>query len=78
MPSAASLLPRSNRPSGLRPAFDLNRIRADFPILKQQVHGKPLVYLDNAATTQKPHAVLDAMDRYYDQDNANVHRGVHL
>ncbi len=53
------------------------RVRADFPILQQQVHGKPLVYLDNAATSQKPLAVLEAIQNYYGQDNANVHRGVH-
>ncbi|HSG46184.1 MAG TPA: cysteine desulfurase [Longimicrobiales bacterium] len=52
-------------------------IRRDFPALHQEVHGKPLVYLDNAATTQKPRAVLDAVQRYYAQDNANVHRGIH-
>ncbi len=52
-------------------------IRGDFPALAQSVHGKPLVYLDNAATTQKPLAVLDAMQRYYLQDNANVHRAAH-
>lgn len=51
--------------------------RADFPILDQRVHGHPLVYFDNAATSQKPRAVLDALDRYYRQDNANVHRGIH-
>lgn len=51
--------------------------RADFPILAQQVRGEPLAYLDNAATTQKPHAVLDAIDRYYREINANIHRGVH-
>ncbi len=51
--------------------------RADFPILHQQVHGKPLVYFDNAATSQKPAAVLDALMHYYQHDNANVHRGVH-
>lgn len=52
-------------------------VRADFPILHQKVHGKPLVYLDNAATSQKPKAVLDAIQHYYEFDNANVHRGVH-
>ena len=58
-------------------AFDVARIREDFPILKEKVHGKPLVYLDNAATSQKPRAVLDALDHYYTTENANVHRGVH-
>jgi cysteine desulfurase / selenocysteine lyase len=58
--------------------FDAARARADFPILGQKVHGQPLVYLDNAATTQKPRVVLDAMARYYEETNANVHRGVHL
>jgi len=55
----------------------VERWRADFPILESQVHGKPLVYLDNAATTQKPQAVIDAEARYYREDNSNVHRGVH-
>jgi cysteine desulfurase/selenocysteine lyase len=63
-------------PAGPRP-FDAPRVRDDFPILRQKVHGRPLVYLDNAATTQKPRAVLDALQRYYTQDNANVHRAVH-
>ncbi len=58
-------------------ALDVARIKADFPILKRQVHGKRLVYLDSAATSQKPLAVLDAMDRYYREYNANVHRGVY-
>ena len=58
--------------------FDVEKVRLDFPILHQKVHGKPLVYLDNAATTQKPRAVIDATTRYYEQDNANIHRGVHL
>jgi cysteine desulfurase/selenocysteine lyase len=58
-------------------AFDVAAVRSAFPALDQQVHGRPLVYLDNAATTQKPRAVLDAILRYYEEDNANVHRGVH-
>jgi cysteine desulfurase/selenocysteine lyase len=60
-----------------RTALDVDRVRADFPILKRRIHGKPLVYLDNAATTQKPQAVLDALSSYYTGINANVHRGVH-
>jgi len=52
-------------------------LRTDFPILDQQVHGQPLIYFDNAATTQKPRAVLDVLRRYYERDNANVHRGIH-
>ena len=59
------------------PPLDLPRIRADFPALHQEVHGKPLVYLDNAATTQKPRAVLEAMRRFYESDNSNIHRGLH-
>ncbi len=59
------------------PSFDVTRVRAEFPILATSVHGKPLVYLDNAATTQKPRAVIDATSRYYETTNANVHRGVH-
>ena len=58
-------------------AFDVERVRADFPILEQKVHGKPLVYLDNAATSQKPRAVIDAISRYYEGTNANIHRAVH-
>ena len=57
--------------------YDINKIREDFPILSREVHGKPLVYLDNAATTQKPLVVLDAMRNEYLNQNANVHRGVH-
>jgi cysteine desulfurase/selenocysteine lyase len=57
--------------------LDVDAIRADFPILQRRVHGLPLVYLDNAASSQKPQAVLDALTRYYEQTNANVHRGVH-
>jgi cysteine desulfurase/selenocysteine lyase len=58
--------------------WDVARIRKDFPALHQRVHGKPLVYLDNAATSQKPQAVIDALVAYYTFDNSNVHRGVHL
>ena len=57
--------------------LDVAKIRADFPILKQLIHGKPLVYLDNAATSQKPQAVIDSLVQYYTTTNANVHRGVH-
>ncbi len=60
------------------PALNVERLRQDFPILSRQIHGRPLVYLDNAATTQKPQAVLDALTGYYTTSNANVHRGVHL
>jgi cysteine desulfurase/selenocysteine lyase len=56
---------------------DWASLRSDFPILDQKVHGQPLVYFDNAATTQKPRAVLDALRHYYEHDNANVHRGIH-
>jgi cysteine desulfurase/selenocysteine lyase len=58
-------------------AFNVERVRGDFPILRQLVNGKPLVYLDNAATSQKPRAVIDAIVRYYETENANIHRGVH-
>jgi cysteine desulfurase / selenocysteine lyase len=58
--------------------LNVERVRRDFPILDQQVHDKPLVYLDSAATSQKPRGVIDAVARYYLDDNANVHRGVHL
>jgi cysteine desulfurase/selenocysteine lyase len=57
--------------------FDVERIRQDFPVLKQTIHGKPLVYLDNAATAQKPRAVIDAIVKFYEVDCANIHRGVH-
>ena len=61
----------------IRQSFDVAALRRDFPILEVTVHGKPLVYLDNAATTQKPRAVLDAIRAYYETKNSNVHRGVH-
>ena len=60
-----------------QPAYDLASLRAEFPILGRQVNGKPLVYLDNAATSQKPLAVIQAMDDYYRNTNANIHRGLH-
>lgn len=69
--SAAHLSPLSAQ------ALDIDAIRADFPILHQRVNGKPLVYLDNAASSQRPRAVIDAISAYYEQDHANVHRGVH-
>ncbi len=58
-------------------AFDIHQIRADFPILKSKIHGKPLVYLDNAATTQKPQSVIDTITNYYTTYNSNIHRGTH-
>ncbi|MBK7250475.1 MAG: cysteine desulfurase [Gammaproteobacteria bacterium] len=61
-----------------RAAFDVERVRRDFPVLDQQVHGRPLVYLDSAASSQRPRPVLDAMAHYETHDHANVHRGVHL
>jgi cysteine desulfurase / selenocysteine lyase len=64
-------------PDSVTDSIDVARVRADFPILETMVHGKPLVYLDNAATSQKPRAVIDAIMRYYQGTNANVHRGVH-
>jgi len=60
-----------------RPRFDVGSLRAQFPILTRHVHHKPLIYLDNAATTQKPLAVIEATDRYYRAENANIHRGLH-
>src|SRR5215831_1220739 len=66
-----------NLPGAMAHDYDVERIRADFPILNQKVHGHPLVYLDNAATTQKPRQVINAITRYYERDNANIHRGVH-
>ncbi|HXZ32605.1 MAG TPA: cysteine desulfurase [Terriglobales bacterium] len=70
---------QSGRPEvrAVESGYDVERVRADFPILHQQAHGHPLVYLDNAATSQKPRAVIDALVRYYECYNANIHRGVH-
>ncbi|MGH7458903.1 MAG: cysteine desulfurase [Longimicrobiaceae bacterium] len=60
-----------------RPALEVAAVRADFPILEQQVNGRSLIYLDNAASSQKPRSVIEALERYYREDNANVHRGIH-
>ncbi|HUB20696.1 MAG TPA: cysteine desulfurase [Acidobacteriaceae bacterium] len=73
--SAATAVPIREKTSAT--SFDVERIRKDFPILQTKVHGHPLVYLDNAATAQKPQAVIDALVRYYENENANIHRGVH-
>ena len=67
----------SEAKTAVNPRLDVDRIRQDFPILAQTINGKPLVYLDNAASAQKPLAVLDAMDRYYRESHSNVHRGAH-
>lgn len=58
-------------------SLDVEKIRQDFPLLHQEVNGKPLAYLDNAATSQKPTQVIEALDKYYQEDNANIHRGIH-
>jgi cysteine desulfurase / selenocysteine lyase len=70
--------PAVEREAAREPRLDVERLRRDFPILSEPIHGKPLVYLDNAATSQKPDAVIDAIANYYRHDNANIHRGVHL
>jgi cysteine desulfurase / selenocysteine lyase len=76
MTIASEMLATGSRQTLHRP-FNVWTIREDFPILKRQIHGKPLVYLDNAATSQKPQVVIDTLNRYYTEDNANIHRGVH-
>ena len=76
MNSATETLTADSRQMRHR-AFDVWNIREDFPILKRQVHGKPLVYLDNAATSQKPQVVIDTIQRYYAEENANIHRGAY-
>ena len=70
-----SRMPATTTTDGL--AFDVAQVRKDFPILRQMVNGKPLVYMDNASTTQKPQAVIDTLVKYYSAENANIHRGVH-
>src|SRR6059058_302466 len=71
------MIPETTIESPSKKTIDWESLRADFPILHQQVHGHPLIYLDNAATSQKPRVVLDALRNYYERDNANVHRGIH-
>src|SRR3974390_2737092 len=71
------MITQAAAPRKKKKAIDWSALRADFPILDQKVHDHPLVYFDNAATTQKPLSVLDALRNYYERDNANVHRGIH-
>ena len=78
MSAAATTTAAPAAPAARAAPFDAERVRREFPILGQQIRGRPLVYLDSAATAQKPQAVIDAEARYYREDNANVHRGVHL
>ncbi len=74
MPAGAN---RSEAQSWQTPGFDVHAVRKDFPILQQRVNGKPLVWLDNAATTQKPRAVIERISKFYAEENSNVHRGAH-
>jgi cysteine desulfurase/selenocysteine lyase len=76
--TTAPLLVRDTAPETPTPTFDVDTVRRDFPILGRAVRNRALVYLDNAATSQKPRAVIDAIDRYYEEDNSNIHRGVHF
>jgi cysteine desulfurase/selenocysteine lyase len=78
MTTAVKLPTTGSRIQVVEPEFDVEKIRRDFPILSRQVRGKKLVYLDNAATSQKPRTVIDAITRYHEEGNANVHRGVHF
>jgi cysteine desulfurase/selenocysteine lyase len=71
------MITQAATPRQTKQTVNWSALRADFPILYQKVHGQPLIYFDNAATTQKPRAVLDALRHYYEHDNANVHRGIH-
>jgi cysteine desulfurase/selenocysteine lyase len=77
MHSAGAVSAEVATPTRREAGPDWERVRADFPILEQKVHGQPLIYFDNAATSQKPRAVIEALRRYYERDNANVHRGIH-
>src|SRR5215475_8031696 len=71
------MLTQATSPKEIKPTMNWAALRADFPILDQKIHGLPLIYFDNAATSQKPRVVLDALRNYYERDNANVHRGIH-
>ncbi|MBY0522687.1 MAG: cysteine desulfurase [Gemmataceae bacterium] len=75
-PAKASAAPVSIAKPSSR-SFDVESVRKDFPILQQRVHGKPLIWLDNAATTQKPRTVIDTISRFYERDNSNIHRAAH-
>ncbi len=77
MTTAANSLSVEPRPPFTTQGYDVEAVRREFPILQQKVYGHPLVYLDNAATSQKPRAVIDAISHYYESGNANIHRGVH-
>ena len=77
MNRTAQILPGKEPGAGSAVSFDVNRVRRDFPILVREVHGKPLVYFDTAASAQRPLAVIEACNRFYREHNANVHRGVH-
>jgi len=72
------IVPEKAVDTGIKKIFDVEKIRKDFPILSTEVYGKPLVYLDNAATTQKPQCVIDTIEQYYKGINSNIHRGVHF
>jgi len=79
-PTAATSMPIPAMPKSImqKPTIlDVESIRHDFPLLQREVHGKPLIWLDNAATTQKPQAVIDRLSRFYEHENSNVHRGTH-
>src|SRR5690554_1513477 len=63
--------------NSMKRKFNIDEVRKDFPTLHQQIYKRPLIYFDNGATSQKPQSVIDALNRYYTLDNANIHRGVH-
>ena len=72
------IVPEKAVDTDFKKIFDVEKIRKDFPILSTEVYGKQLVYLDNAATTQKPQCVIDTIEQYYKGINSNIHRGVHF